>query len=100
MGSITAWQPAQPGSARCFSRAARKLRCVFPLVVASRRGTSGGGGGGGAPRRFPKTHFPRCTTDVRFGGDVTVNKLACPSNPPRCASSGDEPSDTRRNCDP
>ena len=43
--------------------------------------TSGGGGGGGAPSRFPSTHLPRSTGDVRFGYEVTVNRLAWPSSP-------------------
>lgn len=42
MGSIARWQPAQPGLARCCSRAARRLKLWLPLVVASRGGTSGG----------------------------------------------------------
>ena len=58
---------------------------------------TGGGGAGGSPRRLSRTHFPRFTTEVRFGGEVTVRRLACPSRP---AAIGESSSSTRRNCEP
>jgi hypothetical protein len=41
--------------------------------------TPSGGGGGGVPSKFARIHWPRLTGDVRFGADVTVKMLPCPS---------------------
>ena len=38
------------------------------------------------PSRFSSTHFPRCTTEVRLGYDVTVRMLPWPSRPRRFGS--------------
>ena len=53
---------------------------------ASQMGTFAGGGGGGAPMICSSTQRPRLTGDVRVGFEVTVNTLACVSNPPRTRS--------------
>ena len=48
-------------------------------------GTFGGGAGGGVPSMFSRIHLPRSTGDVRFGYDVTVRMLPCPSSPRRAS---------------
>ena len=82
MGSMREWQEAHTGLARCISIAWR-IDILPSLPCGSSDGTFGGGGGGGVPRRFSRTHLPRCTTDVRFGYEVTVSRLPCPRTPPR-----------------
>src|SRR4029453_10726524 len=93
IGSITRWQPAQTGFARCASMLSRKDRGLPSAASSFNGGTFGGGGEGGTPRRFVRIHLPRSTGDVRFGYEVTVRMLAWP-NSPRRASDGTA---TRRN---
>ena len=57
-----------------------------PFVFSGSGGTFGGGEGGGLPSRFSRIHEPRVTGDVRFGAEVTVRKLPCPSRPLRVPS--------------
>src|SRR5687767_1355610 len=79
---MAAWQLAHAGFARCCARASRIGR-ILPesLLSVASAGISGGGGEGGAPRRFPRTYFPRRTGDVRLAYDVIVRMLECPSSP-------------------
>ena len=65
-GSITLWQPAHAGLARCCSI---RARTVFgaPGVSSGNGGTSGGGGGGGVPTgcRGSTCREPPATCDRR-----------------------------------
>ena len=85
-GSILAWQAAQVGLARCCSSRCRTVAASMPSSFSISAGMSGGGGGGGDPSRFSSSHFPRTTGDVRFGCEVTVRMLPCPSRPARRSS--------------
>ena len=83
----------QAGLSRCRSSRSRTDAGRPSSPRSGRPGTSAGGEGGGVPSRLSRTQRPRSTGDVRFGYDVTVRKLPCPSNPPRGSSS---PKVTRR----
>src|SRR4029453_17502831 len=85
IGSITRWQPAQTGFARCASMLSRNDRGLPSADSSFNGGTFGGGGEGGTPRRLVRIHFPRSTGDVRLGYDVTIRMLAWPSNPRRAS---------------
>ena len=61
------WQEEQTGFLRCSSIASRMVRLRPSAACGFSSGTFGGGGGGGVPRIFSRTHFPRCTTEVRLG---------------------------------
>ena len=87
-GSISAWQLAQLGFARCAASRSRIVSVPPPSLVSSRSGTSAGGGGGGTPSRFSRIHLPRTTGEVRSGYDVTVRMLPWPSRPRRGLSAG------------
>ena len=78
-------KPAQTASFRCCSMRSRRDRGLPFSEFSCNGGTLGGGGDGGTPRRFVKIHFPRSTGEVRFGYDVTVKMLACPSSPRRAS---------------
>ena len=84
-GSIRTWQVAQAGFLRCASICSRWFS-TRPGDACSSEGTSGGGGGGGDPSTVSRSQRPRSTGDVRFGYDVAVSTLACPSSPPRTPS--------------
>ncbi len=90
------WHEAHTGSARCCSICWRMVSDLPSLPCAIRSGTLAGGGGGGVPSSVSRIHFPRCTTEVRLGYEVTVSMLPCPSNPPRLGSV----KVTFRNCGP
>src|SRR5689334_15816108 len=75
-GSMRRWHVAHAGSLRCTSIRSRSDRGAPAAPASGNAGTSGGGAGGGAPRRLASTHLPRNTTDVRFGYDVIVKRLA------------------------
>ena len=84
-GSITLWQLAHAGLARCCSI---RARTVFgaPGVSSGNGGTTGGGGGGGVPIRLSRIHLPRTTGDVRSACDVTSRMPPLPSRPLRASS--------------
>ena len=74
---MRAWHAEHTALLRCCSICSRS-DTALPFFFACSSGTSGGGGGGGVPRRFSRIHFPRWTTDVRFGYDVSVSTLPWP----------------------
>ena len=85
-GSITRWQLAQTGFARCCAIRSRIASTLSAPSAGSSSGTFGGGGGGGVPSTFSSTHFPRPTGEVRSGYEVTVRMLPWPSKPRRLPS--------------
>ena len=82
-GSITLWQLAQTGFARCSAICSRIVLGFSPSPFSLSCGTSGGGGGTGVPRMFSRIHLPRTTGDVRSAYDVTASTLPWPSSPQR-----------------
>ena len=86
-GSNSAWQAAQPGFWRCFSRLSRTLTVAEPPSAPgsspSSMGTTGGGGGGSLHRRLLAIQRPRREGDVRRSSDVTDRNPARPKKPAR-----------------
>src|SRR5258705_3570328 len=87
-GSITLWQVAHVGLARCNSNGARTVLAArgVAFVLSSSEGTLGGAGGGGVLRKVLRTYLPRKTGEVLVATEVIDRILPCPSSPRRLGS--------------
>ena len=74
-GSISRWQLAHVGFARCSAIRSFIVRGRGNSPDSLSGGTFGGGGGGGDPSSTSMIHLPRKTGDVRSAIDVSNNTL-------------------------
>ena len=84
-GSITLWQVAQAGFARCSSMRSRIVRLRRRARLLERRDV-GGRRRRRRAERFSRIHLPRSDGDVRSACDVTIRMLPLPSRPLRASS--------------
>ena len=77
-----AWQGAELPSTSLFTLSAKAY--IGPQIG---RFVPYGGLGAGVPRIFSMIHLPRSTGEVRFGYEVIVRTLPCPSRPRRSSGS-------------